>query len=71
MKRIDVEQLRDLIRSSYNIPCEYIDYEQELMRDLERERITKYDFISTLESLYTELEYEYWQSLQEGGEYNV
>ena len=56
MKRADVEQLRDIIRAAYNINADYLDYEQELMRDLQHERITKNEFMDQLEYLYSKEE---------------
>ena len=54
-KRIDVEYLRDMIRSDYDLHIDYDDYEQELMRDLEFDYITKEEFIDLLNEHYQEL----------------
>jgi hypothetical protein len=57
MTRYEVENLRDSIKSIYNIDkTEYDEHEQELMQQLEFNRITVDDFESKLESYYKELE---------------
>lgn len=54
-QRIDVEYLRDMIRSDYELEIDYDDYEQELMSDLEFDYITKEEFISSLREHYQNL----------------
>ena len=57
MTRYEVENLRDSIKSIYNIDkTEYDEYESSLMQQLEFNHITVDDFESKLESYYKELE---------------
>ena len=55
MKRIDVEHLRDVIRSQYDIDIDYDEYEQEVMKWLEYGYITQEEFEAELNKLYQEL----------------
>ena len=58
MKRIDIENLRDSIKSSYNVEIDYDTYEQELMCHLEKGWITEDEFIADLKEHYADLEKE-------------
>ena len=57
MTRYEVENLRDSIKSIYNIDkTEHDEYESSLMQQLEFNHITVDDFESKLENYYKELE---------------
>lgn len=56
MKRIEIEQIRDSVKSLYNVSYDYCDYEQELMKDFEREYITREEFEDKLNELYADME---------------
>ena len=56
MKRIEIEQLRDVIRSMYDVEIDYDDYEEELMKDLERGYISEDEFEMVLRTHYQEIE---------------
>ena len=56
MELIDIEYLRDSIKSLYDIERDYDNYEHELMNDLYNNYITKEEFEHLLEKHYRELE---------------
>ena len=56
MKRIEIEQLRDVIRSMYDVEIDYDDYEEELMKDLERGYSSAAEFEMVLRTHYQEIE---------------
>lgn len=58
MKRIEVESLRDSIRSVFNVEIDYDTYEQELMKDLEYGYISVDEFDQKLTEHYSDLEKE-------------
>lgn len=58
MTRYEIENLRDSIKSIYNIDNEYDEIEQELMQQLESDYITADDFERLLEKHYQGLEKE-------------
>lgn len=56
LSRIEIENLRDTIKSNYDFECDYDSHEQEVMKLYQFGYITKEDFIVALKDHYEYLE---------------
>lgn len=56
LSRIEVESLRDTIKSNYDFECDYDSHEQEVMKLYQLGYINKSDFIENLKTHYEYLE---------------